>query len=223
MLVEIPDLLERPEVKELRAIAAASEFVPGARTAGFRAKLVKHNSQMHKTPDQARRIEQIIAGAMKRNATFQRVAIPKRILPAMISRYEIGQNYGRHVDDALMAKPGAVRTDLAATIFLTDPTEYDGGELEVESGYGPTTVKLPAGAAVIYPATTIHRVVPLTRGQRLAAVTWIESHVRDPAKREILHDLDLVRRRLAKTDSDADETDLAFKTYANLLRMWAET
>ena len=157
------------------------------------------------------------------SSEFQRFAIPKTIQRPLISRYREGMNYGRHVDDALMGGASKTRTDLSVTLFLNDPADYEGGELVIESPMGEEEIKLPAGAAVVYPSGALHRVAPVTRGERIAAVTWVESHVRDPQRREILHDLEVIRTRLSKTAPESRETDLAFKTYANLLRMWAET
>ncbi len=130
--------------------------------------------------------------------------------------------YGPHVDDALMGRSEKMRTDLAVTVFLTDPTAYEGGELIIDSPFGQQEVKLPAGAAVVYPAGTLHRVREVSRGERLAAVTWVQSYVRDGLKREILNDMDRIRRAMAAASPASPETDLAFKTYSNLLRLWSE-
>jgi PKHD-type hydroxylase len=131
-------------------------------------------------------------------------------------------DYGLHVDDAIMGRGDRVRSDLSVTVFLSNTEDYAGGELEMASPYGPQEVKLPAGSAVVYPSSTLHRVKPVTEGERLAAVTWVQSYVADPARREILYDVDKVRRRLMNAEPDAEETDIAFKVYANLLRMWSD-
>ena len=222
MLTCIPDILDWTEIKKIRAAVAESEFQDGKKTAGYRAKRVKHNLQMDRSSEAAKAVKAIILTGLRRNPTFQRVALPKTIRPPLISRYREGMNYGLHVDDAMMGGSPKERTDISVTVFLSDPGDYDGGETVMNSPFGEQEIKLPAGAAVVYPSSTLHRVAPVTRGERLAAVTWLQSYVRDPAKREILHDVYQMREKLAKLHPDDEESDLAFKTYANLLRMWSE-
>jgi len=222
MLTCIPDILDWTEIKKIRAAITESEFEDGKKTAGYRAKRVKHNLQMDRNSEAAKAVKAIILTGLRRNPTFQRVALPKTIRPPLISRYREGMNYGLHVDDAMMGGSPKERTDISVTVFLSDPGDYDGGETVMNSPFGEQEIKLPAGAAVVYPSSTLHRVAPVTRGERLAAVTWLQSYVRDPAKREILHDIYQMREKLAKLHPDDDEADLAFKTYANLLRMWSE-
>ncbi len=222
MLTCIPDILDWTEIKKIRAVIAEGEFEDGKKTAGYRAKRVKHNLQMDRASKHAREVKAIILTGLRRNPTFQRVTLPKTIRPPLISRYQEGMNYGLHVDDALMGSGTKDRTDISVTVFLSDPADYDGGETVMHSPYGEQEIKLPAGAAVVYPSSTLHRVAPVTRGERLAAVTWLQSYVRDPAKREILYDLHRMREKLAKLHPDEEEADLAFKTYANLLRMWSD-
>ena len=222
MLTCIPDILDWTEIKKIRAAITESEFEDGKKTAGYRAKRVKHNLQMDRSSEAAKAVKAIILTGLRRNPTFQRVALPKTIRPPLISRYREGMNYGLHVDDAMMGGSPKERTDISVTVFLSDPGDYDGGETVMNSPFGEQEIKLPAGAAVVYPSSTLHRVAPVTRGERLAAVTWLQSYVRDPAKREILHDIYQMREKLAKLHPDDDEADLAFKTYANLLRMWSE-
>ena len=222
MLTCIPDILDWTEIKKIRAAIAESEFEDGKKTAGYRAKRVKHNLQMDRSSEAAKAVKAIILTGLRRNPTFQRVALPKTIRPPLISRYREGMNYGLHVDDAMMGGSPKERTDISVTVFLSDPGDYDGGETVMNSPFGEQEIKLPAGAAVINNSSTLHRVAPVTRGERLAAVTWLQSYVRDPAKREILHDVYQMRETLAKLHPDDEESDLAFKTYANLLRMWSE-
>jgi PKHD-type hydroxylase len=222
MLAAIDSVLDWPQLKALRKALAEGEFVGGEKTAGFRAKRVKHNEQLSPTGPLRKEFDAMIVDSLRRNAEFQRVAMPRSIQRPLFSRYGIGMNYGMHVDDALMGKATKIRSDLSVTVFISSPDDYEGGELEMNSPYGPQEVKLPAGWAVVYPSSTLHRVKPVTAGQRLAAVTWVQSFVADPARREILYDIDKVRRRLGELDPDGDETDLAFKTYANLLRMWSD-
>jgi PKHD-type hydroxylase len=222
MLTCIPDVLEWPEIKKIRAAIGSGEFVDGKTTAGYRAKRVKNNEQMDRTTDAAKMVKSLVLTALKRNKTFQRVALPKTIRPPLISRYHEGMNYGLHVDDAMMGSRVKERSDISVTLYLSDPGDYDGGETIMSSPFGEQEIKLPAGHAVIYPSSTLHQVAPVTRGERLAAVTWVQSQVRDPARREILYDLYRMREKLAKLHPDDEEADLAFKTHANLLRMWCE-
>jgi PKHD-type hydroxylase len=222
MLSCIPDILDWTEIKKIRAAIAEGEFEDGKKTAGYRAKRVKHNLQMDRSSEAAKAVKAIILTGLRRNPTFQRVALPKAIRPPLISRYQEGMNYGLHVDDAMMGGNPKERTDISVTVFLSDPADYDGGETVMNSSFGKQEIKLPAGAAVVYPSSTLHRVAPVTRGERLAAVTWVQSHVRDPAKREILSDLRSMRDKLVKLRPEEEEADLAFKTYSNLLRMWSE-
>ncbi|WP_193369312.1 Fe2+-dependent dioxygenase [Pelagibius marinus] len=222
MLATIDGVLDWPALKKIRKAVAEGEFVDGQKTAGFRAKRVKHNEQLSHTDASRKVIDKMVVDALMANAEFQRVALPKSLHRPLFSRYLPGMDYGLHVDDALMGRGEKVRSDLSVTVFLSSPDDYDGGELEMASPYGPQEVKLPAGSAVVYPSSTLHRVKPVTRGERLAAVTWVQSYIADPARREVLYDVDKVRRRLMNAEPDAEETDIAFKIYANLLRMWSD-
>ena len=224
MLMCIPDILDRPTLKKIREAIEEGEFEDGRRTAGRYAKRVKHNLQLERESEPVKRIKATIVRALRRNPTFHRVAIPRSIRPPLINCYREGMDYGPHVDDALMGRAAhKERTDLSVTVALNPPEDYDGGELVIHSSFGEQEVKLPAGAAVVYPSSAVHRVAPVSRGERLAAVTWVQSYVRDPDMREILYDLYQVREMLAKADPEGEETALAGKTYTNLLRMWSET
>lgn len=222
MLMCIPDVLDFAEVKKIRTAVGKTPFGDGRSTAGYRAKRVKNNLQMERTAPAAKEVVNLVLGGLRRNKDFQRAFLPKSIRPPLISRYEVGMSYGLHVDDALMGSGQRARSDIALTIFLSDPADYDGGELIMASPFGDQEVKLPAGAAVVYPSSTLHQVAPVTRGERLAAVTWAQSHVRDAAQRELLYEVYQTREKLAQIDPDGAETDLAFKAYSNLLRMWAD-
>jgi PKHD-type hydroxylase len=223
VITVIGDVLTFEELQKVREGFAAMVFVDGKATAGHRAKRVKSNLQADKSKSpEAGEIEEIVLAALRRSPDFKRAALPRHIRPPLFSRYEPGMQYGRHVDDAIMGSSQRARSDLSVTLFISDPQDYDGGELAIDTPFGEQEIKLPGGAAVVYASSTLHRVVPVTRGQRLAAVTWVQSMVRDPAAREVLHDLDLVRLACNRLAPDAHETDLAYKTYVNLLRMWAE-
>lgn len=224
MLTQIPDVLTADESNSIRRVMADGDYADGRDTAGSRARRVKDNLQLRKDDPSARELKDVVLDALWRNPLLRMAALPKRIQRPLFSRYQEGMRYGQHVDDALMKRQDdSVRTDLALTVFLSDPETYDGGDLLMQSPYGEVSVKLPMGHAVLYPASTLHQVRPVTRGERWAAVTWLESHVRDPAKREILLDLDAIKIALSRTRSDEPETELAHKTYSNLLRLWAET
>ncbi len=222
MLICIPDILERREIEINHAAIESGVFLDGKKTAGTHAKRVKNNEQMDRTTDAAKKVKATVLAALKRSQTFQRATLPRTIRPPLISRYRAGMNYGLHVDNAMMGRGVKERSDVSVTVFLSDPGGYEGGELVMSSPFGRQEIKLPAGHAVVYPASTLHQVAPVTRGERLAAVTWVRSHVRDPARREILYDISRMRENLAKLHPDGEEADLAFKTHANLLRMWSE-
>jgi PKHD-type hydroxylase len=222
MLATIDGVLDGAALKKIRQAIATGDFVDGQNTAGLRAKRVKHNEQLSHKDASRRVIDKMVIDALMRSAEFQRVALPRTLYRPLFSRYRPGMDYGLHVDDAIMGRGEKVRSDLSVTVFLSDPDDYAGGELEMASPYGPQVVKLPAGSAVVYPSSTLHRVKPVSEGERLAAVTWVQSYVADPARREVLYDVDKVRRRLMKADPDSEETDIAFKVYSNLLRMWSD-
>ncbi len=222
MLTCIPEVLKAQELERIDELLARANYQDGKRSAGYRAKRVKNNLQLERDDPNRQEINTIVLEALTRNRLFQRIAIPRSIRPPLISRYEPGMAYGAHVDDALMGGASRVRTDLAVTVFLSDRDQYEGGELMVGTSLGALAVKLPRGDAVVYPASTIHRVNPVSAGERLAAVTWVQSHVRDPLQRELLSDLDLLKQSLDRTNPADETTDLAFKVYSNLLRMWAE-
>jgi PKHD-type hydroxylase len=223
MIACIPDLLTPEELKVCRDLAAGALFVDGRETATSRGRNAKRNEQISKQDESRKPIQALIVAALYRHPAIRRAAIPHRIRPPLISRYGPGQYYARHCDAALMGPAdNRTRSDISCTIFLSDRSEYAGGELLIEWGLEPQKIKLPAGHAVIYPASTLHQVAEVTSGERLAAVTWIQSYVRDPERRQILADLALVRDRLKAVDPDARETELAIQARANLLRMWSE-
>lgn len=224
MITCIPEVLTPEEVARIRQEAARMPFVPGAATAGDRARRVKNNEQVSPLHAERRVLHEIVVNALLRNAMFQRVAIPKRVRPPLISRYRTGMSYGRHVDNAMMGPNGQrERSDCSITVFISDRSEYDGGELVIRSPFGSQEVKLSAGAAVVYPASTLHEVTQVTRGERLVCVTWAQSHVRDAQQREILANLAQIKDLMYVSLPDAPESDLVQQTRANLLRMWAET
>ena len=224
MIVCINDVLTEEEVKKLRDEALLLPFVPGAETAGGRARRVKNNEQISQKADERKALHELVVGALLRNKEFNRAALPKRVRPPLISRYRQGMAYGKHVDNALMGpKMARERSDISITVFISDINEYDGGELVIHSPFGVQEVKLPSGSVVIYPSSSLHEVTEVTRGERLVAVTWAQSYVRDDRQREILAHLGQIKDKMNAIATDAAETDLVHHTYANLLRMWAET
>ncbi len=219
MQIVIGNVLAADEIATVRATLARTRFVEGKATAGFAARTVKNNRQAEGSDRSLATIRKLVAERILGNEVFRLAVRPKTLSPLLFSRYEAGMHYGRHVDDALM---GGMRTDVSFTLFLSDPTSYDGGELTIESAAGEETFKLEAGALVAYSATSLHRVADVTRGARLAAVGWARSFVRDSARRELLFDLDTARRQLFARDGKSAEFDLISKSFANLMRMWAE-
>ena len=230
MFTYIPDLLSAEERDRLTPLLAKAGFTDGALTAGWNAKLVKKNEQLDRGGAGYGEVEPIVRAALSRNATFAMAVRPRLMRPILFNRYAEGMSYGPHVDDPLMGYADAatsgqppIRTDVAFTLFLADPGAYDGGELVVNHSGGEQRFKLPAGGLIAYPACYLHRVEPVTRGARLAAFGWVQSEVRDPSRREILFELDTVRRTLFQREGKSALFDQLSKSFANLLRMWAES
>ncbi len=219
MLIMIANVLDAENVQWLRDNLAQVRYVDGRQTAGREARLVKRNDQVDRADPLLARIQDLVTDRLLDHQLFRMAARPHLVRPPLFSRYEPGMAYGSHVDDAIM---GGMRTDLSVTVFLSDPEDYDGGELVIESAAGEQDVKLAAGDAVVYPTTFLHRVAPVTKGERLAAVTWVRSLVRDSAKREMLFDLETARHALFERLGKTPELDLLAKTQSNLLRRWAE-
>lgn len=224
MLIRIDNVLGKEELDTLKRQLAELKFEDGQISAGTVAQCVKHNLQLNveKEP-RARPAADIILSAANRNPTFVSATLPQRLSTPMFNRHESGMNYGNHVDNAIVGlQPARMRTDIAATVFLSRPEDYEGGELVVESTYGALRIKLPAGSAVVYPARNVHRVEPVSRGSRLASVFWIQSMVRDDERRRILFDLDAAIGGLRKRSGDWPEINTLVACYHNLLREWAE-
>ena len=228
MLLRIPDLLSPEEVRAARVILDRADWVDGRVTAGEQAALAKQNEQLPTRGEAARRLQQIVLGALDRSAVFFSATLPRRVLPPMFNRYGGAANrYGNHVDQAVRALPdGAqrLRSDVSCTLFLAEPQSYDGGELVVEHSFGTERIKLPAGHLVLYPASSVHRVEPVTRGHRLASFFWVESMVRGDERRRLLFDMDQHLMRLRSGIGEADPAIVGLTgTYHNLLRMWCDT
>ena len=198
----------------------------GRVTAGHRSEKVKDNLQVPEGHPVARQLGSIVLTALERNPLFLSAALPLKIVPPLFNRYEDGQTYGDHVDGAIRpvtGTPHRVRTDLSATLFISELDEYDGGELVITDTFGTHRVKLPAGDLILYPGTSLHRVVPVTRGVRLASFFWIESMVREDSQRQLLFDLDTAIQELAATVPENQAVDRLLNVYHNLLRRWADT
>ena len=226
MLLQIPELLTAEEVRQARQALIDAPWADGRDSAGPQAATVKNNQQLPHDAPAARAIRSLVLAGVERNPLFLTAALPKKIFTPRINRYG-GDTpfYGAHVDNAIRftADGERVRTDVSCTVFLSDPDEYDGGELQVQDTYGSRGVKLPAGHAVLYPGTSIHQVSPVTRGSRLACFFWIESMVRSDEQRRLLFELDMSLMRLREGHGETDEAVSLTGTYHNLLRMWADT
>ena len=225
MIISIPDVLTAEQVREARAILDAAEWVDGKITAGHQSARAKDNQQIREDSPVAQQLGGMVVAALERSPRFVSAALPLKVFPPLFNRYSGGQSFGLHVDNAVRMIRGTshrVRTDLSATLFLTDPSEYDGGELVVEDTYGAHAVKLPAGHMVLYPASSLHKVNAVTRGTRTASVFWIQSMVREDAQRTLLFDMDCAIQRLAHEAPDHPSALQLTGVYHNLLRMWAE-
>lgn len=228
MILSIPNLLDRETVAAMRKRLDASDapWVDGRVSAGYSGLPVKLNQQIDEVSRLAAEAGDQILAVLERNPLFISFALPNQVYPPMFNRYGEGMTFGNHVDGAVRISPAngrKMRTDLSITLFLADPSEYDGGELMIEDTYGVHEVKLPAGDAIVYPASSLHRVSPVTRGVRVASFFWIQSLVRDDAKRMILFDMDTAIQRLNVTSGDEAARRTLVGCYHNLLRQWSET
>jgi PKHD-type hydroxylase len=225
MLLTIPEVLTRDQVAAAREHLTRADWVDGRVTAGHQSSRVKNNLQLPEDHPAARALGEVILAALQRNPLFISAALPLRIFPPLFNQYEGGQAFGSHVDNAIRQITGTafrIRTDVSATLFLSQPDEYDGGELAVEDTYGVHTVKLPAGHMVLYPSSSLHHVRPVTRGARIASFFWIQSLVRDDAARALLFDLDTAIQRVSAEAPDHPAAVQLAGVYHNLLRRWAE-
>ena len=219
MLMVVANVLTPDQIPALREKILALKFVDGTQTAGWHAKLVKNNLQADRAQPGFAELNKAATDAILSNQTVRIAARPKAVTPLLFSRYSGGMTYGTHVDDAVIM---GVRSDVSFTLSLTDPGAYQGGELVMETPGGEQAFKLPAGHMILYPSTTLHRVEPVTSGERLAAVGWMQSAIRDAHAREILYDLELARRGVFDKQGKTREFDLLSKATANLQRLWAE-
>ncbi|MEL4897144.1 Fe2+-dependent dioxygenase [Crocosphaera sp. Alani8] len=222
MILTIDNVITPEELTQLTETLSKGKFVDGQTTAGWHAKLVKHNSQLETTFPEIKTLQDLVINALQRNLLFKLAIHPKHIHSLRFSRYEQQMNYGSHTDNALMGGKQFFRSDVSFTLFLSAPESYEGGELVIEKPEGKLCYKLNAGSIILYPSTFLHRVETVKTGTRLVVVGWIQSLIRDTSKREILFDIDTVRRSLFAKNGKSVEFDLLAKTHANLLRQWAE-
>ncbi len=226
MLIAIPDILDAEGVARLRGLIDAGEWVDGNVTSGPQAALAKRNRQLVEGTEAARDGAAFVLEALGRSPLFFAAALPLKVFPPLFNRYEGGEDFGLHVDNAIRLQRGSdfrIRSDLSATLFLDDPDSYDGGELVIEDRFGPQTVKLPAGHLVLYPASSLHRVTPVTRGTRTASFLWLQSMVRDDGERRTLFELDEAIQSVAASNGQGDPAVVKLTgIYHNLLRRWAD-
>jgi PKHD-type hydroxylase len=224
MMLHIPGVLSPEQVQAMRARLRESDWIDGRASVGSQGAQVKRNRQLSEGSPLAVELGQIVSAALMANPQFFSSVLPLRILPPYFNTYAGGEHYGAHVDGAIRANRGAapVRSDVSCTVFLSEPDEYDGGELTVVDTYGSHEVKLPAGDAIVYPSTSVHQVLPVTRGERLASFLWVQSMVRDDWKRAMLFELDSNIQALRGQHGDGPELVGLAGHYHNLLRMWAE-
>jgi PKHD-type hydroxylase len=225
MLLSIPDILTAEQVAEARRLLDKAEWIDGRVTAGYQSAKAKDNMQIPEGHPIGRQLGEMIMAALGKSPFFTSAALPRHVFPPLFNRYSGGQSFGTHVDNAIRQVAGTshrIRTDLSATLFFAGPEEYDGGELCVEDTYGVKAVKLPAGHLVLYPATSLHHVRPVTRGARVSSFFWIQSMVRDDGQRSLLFDLDLAIQRLSADHPNHPSAVQLTGVYHNLLRQWVE-
>jgi PKHD-type hydroxylase len=226
MLIAIPDLVSPGQLAEIRATIDAADWIDGNATSGTQSALAKSNEQLPEDSDAARHAGRIVLDALAASPLFVAAALPLKVFPPLFNRYAGGQQFDTHVDSAIRIRRGSdfrIRSDLSATLFLADPDSYGGGELVIEGAFGEQSIKLPAGHMLLYPASSLHHVAPVTRGTRVASFFWIQSMVRDNEARRILFDLDSAVQSVAATNGQGDPAAVKLTgVYHNLLRRWAE-
>jgi len=225
MMLHIPRVLTPDQVAHFREVLARAAWADGRETAGDQSRRAKHNLQLAEDSPEAVQFGEVVLKALASNPTFMSAALPLKVFPPLFNSYRPGMNFGAHIDNAVRVSTSGVRhrTDLSATLFLTEPDSYEGGELVIEDGYEPRRVKLPAGDLILYPATTVHRVEPVTAGERWASFFWVQSMVADGGRRTLLYDLD---RAIAAARADLGDDHAASVSlvgaYHNLVRMWCD-
>ncbi len=222
MLITIPKVLDADTLRRVREVLHRAPFQDGRLSAGMHAERVKHNEEVSPRARELEELNRLVMGPLVARPEYQHGALPQRVAVPFYARYRPGMAYGDHIDDPVMGPPGGrYRSDVSITVFLSGPEEYDGGELVIRTTFGEQRVKLPAGDAVLYPSSSLHRVAEVTRGERLVAVTWAQSMVPDPARRELLYELNLAREHLLREAPEDEATARVDHAYVNLMRMWA--
>jgi len=224
MMVHIPGVLTPDQVARCRDVMEKAAWVDGKITAGHQSSKVKNNLQLPEDSPEGRELGQMVMSALSRNNLFMSAVLPRQVFPPLFNRYDSGMTFGSHVDNAIRAHASGlrIRTDVSSTLFISSPEDYDGGELVVEDTYGSHAVKLPAGDMIVYPATSLHHVTPITRGSRIASFFWTQSMIRDEAHRSLLFDLDMSIIRLTGDHPEHPSVVELTSLYHNLLRQWAE-
>jgi PKHD-type hydroxylase len=223
MLVTIPKVLNKEDISVIQDLMATANFHQGTASAGSEAIRVKNNHEMFISEAETQRLNNLVMGKLVQNPTYIAAAFAKRIAAPFYAKYTEGMHYGNHIDDPVMGPANQrYRTDVSITIFLNEPDAYDGGELIISTAFGEQKVKLNAGDVVMYPSSSTHQVAEVTSGERLVAVTWLQSTIRDPAKREILYNLSQARETMIKTVPESAELEQVSNSYVNLLRMWSD-
>jgi PKHD-type hydroxylase len=225
MMVRIPNVLTAEQVARCREVMTKAAWVDGKVTAGHQSSQVKNNLQLPESAPEARELGGMVLQALARSQLFTSAVLPKQVFPPLFNRYDAGMTFGAHVDNSVRSHAASgitIRTDVSSTLFISAPEDYDGGELVVEDTYGRHSVKLPAGDMIVYPATSLHHVTPITRGSRIASFFWTQSMIRDESKRSLLFDLDMAIMRLAGDHPQHVSVVELTAVYHNLLRQWAE-
>lgn len=223
MLLEIKNALDRDKLHNVLEVMKQAPFLDGKSSAGKHAQRIKNNLEMDQRSQQAQYLNELVVGSLLQTPEYQYGALPHNISQPFFARYQPGMQYGDHTDDPVMGQIGGqFRCDVATTVFLNEPGDYDGGELVVNTAFGQQQVKLKAGDAVMYPASSLHHVAEVTKGERIVCVFWTQSMVRDPARRELLYELNQARESMMASQPDSKETALIDRSYGNLVRMWAE-
>ena len=223
MLIKIEKVLSPFQLSKARAFLEQGEFVDGRLSAGTVARTIKDNEELSRGSQVYDRLNEVVMKSLVRNPVYQAFALPLKYGAPFYARYRAGRRYGYHIDDPIMGEGPRYRTDVSTTVFLNDPSEYEGGELSIRTPFGVQEVKLAAGDAVVYPSTSLHQVNEITAGERLVMVTWVQSMVRDPHRREMLYELHLAREKLLAERPGDEETEHVDHVYVNLVRMWADT
>ncbi len=221
MLVHIKHILGKQEIKQAKDLFQSATFQDGKLSAGFVAQQVKNNQEIADNSSVSK-LNDLIMGNLVRHSTYNNAALPHKVAIPFYARYQTGMSYGEHIDDPVMGKDNRYRSDIAITIFISSPEEYEGGELKIQTPYAEQSIKYPAGDAVLYPATTRHQVMPVTKGERLVAATWVQSLVRDHEQRHLLFQLNKTREKMLRDNPNSEESKRIDLVYVNMVRMWSE-